>query len=81
MPQSGRVSVTVKSLQQNYKERYTAKRKRPRYLSESAAAPLPYSPEVVADLNSSLAEQPASKAALLEQPACLASPVVPPPVM
>jgi hypothetical protein len=37
--------------------------------------------EVVADLNCSLAEQPASTAALLEQPARPASPVVPPPVM
>ena len=37
--------------------------------------------EVVADLNRSLAEQPASMAALLEQPARPASPVVPPPVM
>ena len=37
--------------------------------------------EVVADLNRSLAEQPASTAALLEQPARPASPVVPPPVM
>ena len=37
--------------------------------------------EVVADLNRSLAEQPASTAALLEQPARPASPVVPPLVM
>ena len=37
--------------------------------------------EVVADLNRSLAEQPASTAALLEQPTRPASPVVPPPVM
>lgn len=37
--------------------------------------------EVVADLSRSLAEQPASTAALLEQPACRASPVVAPPVM
>ncbi len=37
--------------------------------------------EVVADLNRSLAEQPVSTAALLEQPAHLATPVVPPPVM
>lgn len=37
--------------------------------------------EVVADLNRSLAEQPASTAALLEQPARPASPVVPPAAM
>ena len=37
--------------------------------------------EVVAYLNRSLAEQPASTTALLEQPARLASPVVRPPVM
>ena len=37
--------------------------------------------EVIADLNRSLAEQPASTAALLEQPARPASPVVPQPVM
>jgi len=37
--------------------------------------------EVVAELNISLDEQPASTAALLEQPACVASPVVPPPAM
>ena len=35
--------------------------------------------EVVADLNCSLAEQPASTAALLEQLGRLASPVIPPP--
>ena len=37
--------------------------------------------EVVAHLNCSLAEQPATTAALLDQPACPASPVVPQPVM
>lgn len=37
--------------------------------------------EVVVELNRSLAEQPASTAVLLEQPACPASPVVPPPAM
>ena len=37
--------------------------------------------EVVAELNLSLAEQPTSTAALLEQPACQASPVVLPPVI
>jgi hypothetical protein len=37
--------------------------------------------EVVTDLNRSLAEQPTSTAALLEQPARPASPVVPPAVM
>ena len=37
--------------------------------------------EVVADLSRSLSEQPASTAALLEQPARPASPVVPPPAM
>ncbi len=37
--------------------------------------------EVIADLNRSLAEQPASTAALQEQPARPASPVVPTPVM
>ena len=37
--------------------------------------------EVVANLNRSLAEQPTSTAALLEQPARPASPVIPPPVM
>ena len=37
--------------------------------------------EVVANPNCSLAEQPASTAALLERPARPASPVVPPPVM
>ena len=37
--------------------------------------------EVVADLNRALAEQPTSTAALLEQPVCPASPVVPPPVL
>lgn len=37
--------------------------------------------EVVAELNYSLAEQPTSTAALLEQPACQASPVVLPPVI
>lgn len=37
--------------------------------------------EVVAELNRSLAEQPTATAALLEQPARPASPVVPPPEM
>lgn len=37
--------------------------------------------EVVADLNRSLAEQPASTAALLDQPVRQASPVIPPPAM
>ena len=37
--------------------------------------------EVVAELNISLVEQPASTAALLEQPAHVASPVVPQPAM
>ena len=37
--------------------------------------------EVVADLSHSFSEQPASTAALLEQPACTASPVVPPPAI
>ena len=37
--------------------------------------------EVVVELNRSLAEQPASTAVLLEQPARPASPVVPPPAM
>ena len=37
--------------------------------------------EVVADFHRSLADQPTSTAALLEQPARLASPAVPPPVM
>ena len=36
---------------------------------------------IVAELNISLAEKPASTAALLEQPARVASPVVPPPAM
>ena len=109
MPQSGRVTITVKNLLQKYKERCTAERKRPRHPSESPAPLLPVSfalakdwllkqqkaqskalqtgavneeaQEVIADLTSSLAEQPVSTAALLEQPACPASPVVPPPVM
>ena len=109
MPPSGRVSITVNSLLQRYKERCRAERKRPRHSSESPAALLPVSfaqakdwllrqqkaqsealqtgavnedaREVIADLNRSLAEQPASTAALLEQPARPASPVVPQPVM
>ena len=107
MPQSGRVSVTVNSLLQRYKEHCRAERKRLRHSAESPPALLPVSfaqakdwllkqtqsealqtgavnedaREVVADLNRSLAEQPASTAALLEQPAHPASPVVPPPVM
>ena len=109
MPQSGRVSVTVNSLLQCYKEHCRAERKRLRHSAESPPALLSVSfaqakdwllrqqqaqsealqtgavnedaREVVADLNRSLAEQPASTAALLEQPARPASPVVPPPVM
>ena len=42
MPQSGGVSVTVKSLLQQYKERCTAERKRPRQ-AESPAPLLPVS--------------------------------------
>ena len=108
MPQSGRVSVTVKSLLQQYKERCTAERKRPRQ-AESPAPLLPVSfalakdwllkqqkaqsealqtgavnedaQAVIADLSSSLAEQPLSTAALLQQPARPASPVVPPPML
>ena len=109
MPRSGKVSVTVNTLLQNYKERCRTERKRPRDSSESPAALLPVSfaqakdwllkqqkalseplqtgavneeaREVVADLNRSLAEQPPSTAALLEQPARPASPVVPPAVI
>ena len=109
MPQSGRVSVTVNSLLQRYKERCRAKRKRPRDSTETPQALLPVSfaqakdwllrqqkaqsealqtgavnedaRVVVADLNRSLAELPASTAALLEQPARPVPPVVPPPVM
>ena len=109
MSQSGRVSITVNSLLQRYKERCRAERKRLRHSADSPPALLPVSfaqakdwllrqqkaqsealqtgtvnedaREVVADLNRSLAEQPASTAALLEQPARLASPVVPPPLM
>ena len=109
MPQSGRVSVSVKTLLQQYKERCTAERKRPHHSSESPAPLLPVSfalakdwllkqqkaqsealqsgavnedaQQVIADLSSSLAEQPASTAALLELPARPASPVVPPPAM
>lgn len=105
MHQSGRVSVTVKTLLQQYKERCTAERKS----SESPAPLLPVSfalakdwllkqqraqcealqsgavnedaQQVIADLSSSLAEQPASTAALLELPARLASAVVLPPAM
>lgn len=108
MPRSGRVSVTVNTLLQQYKH-CRAERKRPRHSSDSPPALLPVSfaqakdwlfkqqkaqsealetgavnedaREVVADLNISLAQQPASIAALLEQPARVASPVVPPPVM
>ena len=109
MPQSGKVSITVHSLLQQYKERCRVERKRPHQSSASPPALLPVSfalakdwllrqqkaqskalqtgavneeaREVVADLSHSLAEQPASTAALLEQPARLASPVVPPPEM
>ena len=109
MPRSGRVSVTVNTLLQQYKEHCRAERKRPRHSSDSPPALLPVSfaqakdwllkqqkaqsealetgavnedaREVVADLNISLAQQPASITALLEQPARVASPVVPPPVM
>ncbi len=109
MPQSGKVSVTVNSLLQNYKECCRTQRKRPRDSTKSPAALLPVSfaqvkdwllkqqkalseplqtgavneeaREVVADFNCSLAEQPASTAALLETPAHPASPVVPPAVM
>ena len=109
MPQSGRVSVIVKSLLQKYKERCTAERKQPQHSSESPAPLLPVSfalakdwllkqqkaqslalqtgavnedaQEVVSDLSSSLAEQPASTAALLAQPARPASPVVPQPML
>ena len=109
MPQSGRVSVTVKTLLQQYKERCTAERKRPHHSSESPAPLLPVSfalakdwllkqqkaqsealqsgavnedaQRVIADLSSSLAEQPASTAALLELPARPASPVFPLPAM
>ena len=109
MPQSGRISVTVKSLLQQYKEHCTMERKRPRHSSESPPPLLPVSfalakdwllkqqksqsealqtgavnkeaQEVIADLSLALAEQPASTAALLEQPARPASQVIPPPVM
>ena len=109
MPQSGKISITVNSLQQQYKERCRAERKRPREKDKGPPALLPVSfaqakdwllrqqkaqsealemgavneeaREVVADLNRSLAEQPTSTAALLEQPARPASPVIPPPVM
>ena len=37
--------------------------------------------EVVAELNESLNEQSTSTAALLDQPACQASPIVPTPIM
>lgn len=43
MPQSGKVSVTVNSLLQHYKEYCTDERKRPRDASESPAALLPVS--------------------------------------
>lgn len=43
MPQSGRVSVKVKTLLQQYKEHYTAERKRPRHTSENPAPLLPVS--------------------------------------
>jgi len=97
MPQSGRVSITAKTLLQQYKERCTAERKQPRHTSESPAPLLPVSfalakdwllkqqkaqsealqtgavneeaQQVIADLSSSLAEQPVSTAVLLEQPA------------
>ena len=109
MPQSGKISIAVNSLLQQYKERCRAERKRPRDLDEGPPALLPVSfaqakdwllrqqraqsealetgavneeaREVVADLNRSLAKQPTSTAALLEQPAQPASPVIPPPVM
>ena len=109
MPPSGRVSTTVNSLLQQYKERCRAEKKRPRDSAEGPPALLPVSfaqakdwllrqqkgqsealetgavnedaREVVADLNRSLAAQPAATAALLEQPARLASPVIPPAVM
>ena len=109
MPQSGKISVTVNSLLQQYKERCRAERKRPRDSDEGPPALLPVSfaqakdwllkqqkalsealetgavnekaREVVADLSRSLAEQSTSTAALLEQPARPASPVIPPPVM
>ena len=102
---SGRISVTVHDLLQQYRKWCRAKRKRPREASESPPALLPISfalakdwlpkqqkaqsealetgvvneeaREVVANPNRSLAEQPASTAALLEWPARPASPVVP----
>ena len=105
-PQSGRVSITVNSLLQRYKECCTAERKRPRHSSESPAALLPVSfaqaknwllrqqkaqsealqtcavnEDAREVLLTSTVEQPASTAALLEQPARPASPVVPQPVM
>ena len=43
MPQSGKVSVTVKTLLQHYKEQCRAKRKRLRESSESPPALLPVS--------------------------------------
>lgn len=43
MPQSGRVSVKVKTLLQQYKECYTAERKQPRHTSENPAPLLPVS--------------------------------------
>jgi hypothetical protein len=109
MPRSGKVSVTVNSLLQNYKERCRTEKKRPRDSTKSPAALLPVSfvqakdwllklqktlseplqtgavneeaREVVVDLNHSLAQQPASTAALLEKPARPASPMVPPAVI
>ena len=103
------MSVTVKTLLQQYKERCTAERKRLHHSSESPAPLLPVSfalakdwllkqqkaqsealqsgavnkdaQQVIADLSSSLREQPASTAALLELPARPASPVVLPPAM
>lgn len=107
MSQSGKVSATVNTLLQRYKERCRAERKR--HTADTPPALLPVSfaqakdwllrqqkaqsealqigavneeaREVIAELNCSLAEQPALTAALLEQPARPASPVVPPPAM
>ena len=87
MPQSGWVSITVKSLLQTYKERYTAKRKRPRHSSESPAPLLPVSFSLVKDWL--LKQQKAQSEALqtgtvnedTQEVIGSASPVVPPLVM
>ena len=58
IPQSGRISVTVYGLLQQYRERCRAERKRPRDASESPPALLPVSFALAKDWAAQAAESP-----------------------